>query len=331
MVIMENKYNHFLVLFRKDDVIDFYKYGHWNVKSPNIKFDGNVKTLANNDKLMAKLFKQANPFDYSIEYFLVHLSCPSLTSVDVDDIVDIYALDAESLKIGFSLSPEIRLSKPIFEKYYIDFQVANAVVDAQKGVDNIFAVFDLPQIKPLLKKRELEGLIRDTMLEEPIEGDKSLWYYLLRYERHHSYPKDNRGFFLDAMHAFLDFEKRQDVDFSVVNSNIGGLVMKESPDVRYGDLLKVVESQKLFLKSSEKVKKNYYKVAPLFLILKDAFNDGVHEDQLYCNKPLTDFVHVMRNYGVDILSKALYLLGLTLGRENTYQYIYEKTKIHILK
>lgn len=331
MVIMEKKYNNFLVLFRKDDIIDFYKYGRWSVKSPNIKFDGDVTTLVNNEKLMAKLFKQANPFDYSIEYFLVHISCPSLSSVEVDDIVDIYSLDGEAYKIGFSLSPEIRLSKPLFEKYYIDFQVANSVADAKKGVDNVFAVFDLPQIRPLLKKNELETLIRDSILENPLEGEKSLWYYLLRYERHHSYPKDNRGFFLDMMHAFRDFQKKTDWDDSVINTNLGGLVINEPPEVRYNELLHIVEAQQKFLKCSEKVKKNYYKVAPLFLILKNAFIDGMHEDSLYCNMPLETFVSAMKKYDNDILVRALYLLGITLGRENTYQYIYKKTRIQILK
>ena len=324
--------NHYLLLLRKDDIIDLYKYGRWNVLCPSIKFDGNIEELSINDKLVTKLFKQANPFAYSIEYYLVHMISPKSTFFEVDDILDIIALDRNSFRIGLSLSPEIKLSEPIFEKYYIDFQVSNEIFDSKKGIDNIFSLFGLKKPSSLLKKSELEKIIRDSYLESPVEGDNSIWYYLLRYSRHHPYPKDNRGFFLDSIHAFLNYEKKKEMDVSITKSRIGKIIVEQDLHVHYSDLLFQIEIQNEFRKRSEKAHKGYYRIAPLFLMLKETFSEGVHENKKYCNMDLSTFINVMKNkYDNDILSKALYLLGIVLGREKTYQYIYKKNKLPILK
>ena len=324
--------SHFLILLRKDDIIDFYKYGRWNALCPNIKFDGDIDVLSQNSKLMEKLFKQSNPFDYSMEYFLVHILCPKLSSCEVDDIQDIFPLDGESYKMGLALSPEVRLSKPLFEKSYIEFQIRNEIIDAKKGVEHVFSIFELECPKSIFKKGELEAIIRDSLLENPIKGEQSILYYLLRYERHQSYPKDNRGFFLDAIHAFYDFEKKTDMDISVVQSKIGHIIAEQEPKVRYKEILSIVELQKDFLKHCEKAKKGYYRFAPLFLMLKSTFIDGIRDDVTYCNLELSQFVKAMKDgYDNKDLTKALYLLGVALGREYTYQHVYKMKRIPILK
>ena len=324
--------NHFLLLLRKDDVIDVFKYGRWNVNCPSVKFDGAIENLADNSILLEKLFKKSNPFGYSIDYYLVHVISPKASYFEIDDILDIIALDKDSFRIGLSLSPEIRLKEPIFEKYYVDFQIANEIIDSKKGIDNIFSIFNLKTPKALIKKTEFETTIRDTLLENTIDGDKGLWYYLLRYGRHQPYPKDNRGYFLDAIHAFLNFEKKKEMDVSVTKSRIGKIIFEQNPNSHYSDLLFQIEFQNEFFRRTEKVQKGYCRIAPLFLMLKETFSEGIHEDKIYFNKSLPSFIKVMKdNYDNDTLTKALYLLGIVLGRENTYQYIYKKNKLPILK
>lgn len=324
--------NHFLLLLRKDDIIDLFKYGRWKSMCPSIKFEGTIEDVSSNKKLMNKFFKQANPFEYSMDYFIVHVICPKVASFEVDDIVDIFALDADSYKIGLSLSPEIKLSEPIFKEYYSDFQIANEINDAQKGVDNIFSVFNMPQPKSFVKKKELESMLKDSFLGLPVGGDNSIWYYLLRYERHQSYPKDNRGFALDAIHAFLNYEKKTYVDTSVIQSKVGKVVFEQKPDISYNNILSIIEKQDAFYKQCEKAQKGYYKIAPLFLTLKEVFVDGLREDKTYYGRDLADFIKVLIDkYDNAVLSKALFLLGVVLGREYTYQYIYKKNKLQILK
>ena len=324
--------NHYLLLLRKDDVIDLFRYGRWKVYSPSIKFNGMVKDLANDKKALEKLFKLANPFDYSIDYFLVHVQCPKVTTIEVDDIVEVFPLDKDSSRVGLSLSPEIKLGEAIFEDSYIDFQISNEIMDARKGVDNIFSIFDMEQPKAFMKKTDFEKIIRDFYIDAAIAGKNSIWYYLLRYERHQSYPKDNRGFALDAFHAFLNYEKITDMDVSVVNSKIGNLIMAQDPSISYKSIMSLIEIQKDFLKRCEKAAKGFYRVGPLFLTLKKAFANGIHDDGFYFQMNLHTFIKAVKdNYNNEDLSKALYLIGIVLGRENTYQYIYQKNRLPILK
>ncbi len=324
--------DHFLLLLRKDDIIDIFKYGRWKTQCPSIKFSGTIEEVSSNKKLMDKLFKQSNPFDYSLDYFILHVISPTASSFEVDDIVDIYALDSDSFKIGLSLSPEIRLSEPIFKEYYLDFQIANEIIDAQKGVDNIFAIFDLPHPKTFIKKKELETVIKDSFLGLSPQGNNSIWYYLLRYERHQSYPKDNRGFALDAIHALLNYERKSYVDISLTRSGVGKLIFEQSPDIKYSEILTIIESQSKFLKHCEKVQKGFYKIAPLYLTLKYIFADGIRDEKPYFGSKLDVFIERLKEkYDNEVLRKALYLLGIVLGRENTYQYVYKKNKLQILK
>ena len=324
--------NHYLLLLRKDDVIDLFRYGRWKVYSPSIKFNGSAKDLANDKKALGKLFKQANRFDYSIDYFLIHVQCPKVSSIEIDDIVEVFPLDRDSSRVGLSLSPEIKLGEAIFEYSYIDFQISNEIIDARKGIDNIFSIFDLERPKTFMKKADFEKIICDFYLDAPIAGKNSIWYYLLRYERHQSYPKDNRGFALDAIHAFLNYEKKADIDLSIVNSKIGGLIMSKEPSINYKDIISLIETQKGFVRRCEKAHKGYYRIGPLFLTLKKAFSEGIHGENLYYGMNLNTFINAMKNsYNNDDLSKALYLMGIILGRENTYQYMYQKKQIQILK
>ncbi len=324
--------NQYLLLLRKDDIIDLYRYGNWKAMCPSIKFDGTVESLANNKNLMKKLFKQANPFGYSMDYFLIHTKSPKVSPIEVDDIVDIFALDKESYKIGLSLSPEIRLSEPIFEQSYVDFQIENEITNSINGIDNVLSIFDINKPKSFLKKPDLEIIIRDSFLDAPIEGNKCIWYYLLRYGRHHSYPNDNRGYALDALHALFNFQKKKDMDIPVTQSNLGKDIIALEPSISYNNILIEIEKRKDFLKQCEKIQKGYYKIAPLFLTLKDVFAEGIHDDRKYFGRILTDFIKVMKdNYNNDDLAKALYLLGIVLGRENTYQYIYKRSNLFILK
>lgn len=324
--------NHYLILLRKDDIIDFFRYGKWKVFSPSIKFDEPVEQLPHNKKLMDKLFKQANPFGYSIEYFLVHLRCPKISQIEIDDIIDIFPLDKDSKRIGLSLSPEIRLGEPIFEDSYTNFQIANEIEDAKKGIDNIFAIFGLLPPKKFINKSDLEKIVRDSYINAPIDGKNCIWYYLLRYDRHQSYPKDNRGFALDAIHAFLNYEKCKDMDVSIIYSKIGGIIMNQETTINYMNIISLIEKQKEFLKRCEKAYKGYYRIAPLFLTLKNALLAGVRNENKYFGMDLPTFVRVMKDkYDNEDLAKALYLIGIVLGRENTYQYIYKKNKPEILK
>ena len=323
--------NHFLLLLRKDDFIDFYCYGRWKAQCPFIKFDGSIESLVHDKKAMDNLFKQANPFAYSMDYYLLHAICPKVSSIEIDDIIDVFALDKESYKIGLTLSPEITLREPIFEEHFVNFQIENEIADSKIGIDYIFSIFDINPPKFNIKKGDLEKIVHDSFLELPIEGSECIWYYLLRYERHQGYPRDNRGYALDALHALFNFQKRKEMDVSVTQSRIGKIIAEMKPGMNYKDTIAIISQQKDFIKQCEKLQKGYYRVAPLFLTLKDIFSEGFHEDKKYSGYDLPSFINALKKYDNEDLAKALYLLGIVLGRENTYQFMYRRKKLPILK
>ena len=108
---MENNY---ILLIPKADYIDFFKNGKYNTANcPRVKFDGNIKALCTNTKLADTLFKKANPIEYSIDYFLLHIcKTGSVGVLQIKDVISIYALDNSAYSIGIDLNPSVILNPP---------------------------------------------------------------------------------------------------------------------------------------------------------------------------------------------------------------------------
>lgn len=328
---------HYLHLMRKEDVIDMYRIGKWEQVALSSKkgFDGKLDDN-NTIGLVKEMFGKAAPFEYSNEYYLVHVYSQKKSSFEIKDVCDIIPMDKESYNMGLHLSPEIRLSKPIFEECYHEFQINCEIKNAIEGIMKVLDIFN---IKNKVYQRfcgdvdedKLMPLMSDIYCDRPISGDRSLWYYLLRYTRHHSYPNDTRGYFLDAVHAFFNYEKKKEMDCSVSESCIGKDILSQDSNVKYMELVGVVEANEQFFNRCEAAEKDYYRISPLFLKLKSLFADGIKPDNPSCAKHIDDFVNATNMYGESVMVKALCLLGILLGRGNTYQYSYLKQKHPILK
>lgn len=59
--------------------------------------------------------------------------------------------------------------------------------------------------------------------------------------------------------------------------------------------------------------------------------NGLEYGKRYYGKPIPELYYSLKAFGEDNLKLALYLLGLTLGWENTYQYIYQSRELAVLK
>lgn len=105
--------------------------------------------------------------------------------------------------------------------------------------------------------------------------------------------------------------------------------MQLREDAAFMDILKIVDGNK-DVAPANKVFKEYFCVAALFLRLKKDFENGLEYGKEYYGKQIPELYSVLRAFGEDNLKLALYLLGLTLGWDNTYQYIYKLRGLAVL-
>lgn len=182
----------------------------------------------------------------------------------------------------------------------------------------------------------MQEVIGDVANNQRVVGEHNIWYYLLRYERHHNYPKDNRGYMLDVLHVALNFIKKSYVDQSVVQDARGTLILKQSEKISYHEIMDLVDFDPAFRSFAsiiEKEYKGFIKVAMLFLILKDVFSMGLVDGPEYFKGMYLDeaIELLFKHYDKAALTHALYLIGFCLGRELTYKFAYLHNKLPILK
>lgn len=333
--------NNYILLIRKNDLIDYIKYGHLYPFCCSIEFDGDINSLGNDVGKIWKLLGKANDFDYSIEYYLIHVCLSSKLSPSkrllISDLKGIYALNSEAYRVGLSLKPAAKLNPPIWGDSVFDTFLLNIEkTDSDRGIENIEKIFSvsfakMPKgfLKRSKKEKEHYGIIEDSFYNVELSNQDSIWKYLCRYERHQNYPKDNRGFFLDTIHVVYNYQKKYILDASMAEVPIGKHVLEMPRDISYKQLISLMEEHSNFIKYTEKLFKGFYRVVPLYMILKSAFMEGLDADKSYYGMSLEKFIQTLKTptyYNQDDLKIALYLIGFQLGWRGTYQYLYKKEK-----
>jgi len=89
-----------------------------------------------------------------------------------------------------------------------------------------------------------------------------------------------------------------------------------------------------YAKKLNEKQKDYILTASLFLMLKDKFSNGISTETRIFDRDVDCFARLFVNQnGIPkaIKRKALYLLGLTLGRESTYKYVYVKENLPLVE
>ncbi len=321
---------HYILMLRKDDIIDLFKYGQITPYCQKIKYEKPLSDLATDRKTASKFYAGCNYFDYSIEYFIVVVECGTRLAkeISINQVRKIYAIDADSYKIGLNLNPAVELSEPIWVEEYQDFQVQSMVKSAQIGMENVAKFFGLDgidkAIKPAKKiSEDLFAVCHDNYKDLPLSGKHGIWYYLLRYERHQNYPKDSRGYFLDMFHAWANWNKSEEIDADFKKHHVGALIMSAPEKVKFRDLRKLLEeNEKETLKKMSKASKLLFKTTPFFFWLQDKFTEGLQDT--FMGKPVESLVSYIQQQQDEIpeIKCALQLLGYSLGRELTYKYTY---------
>ena len=329
--------NNYILLIRKSDLVDYIKYGHYFPLCSSIEFDGDINSLGKDVNKAWKLLEKANDFEYSIEYYLIHVSISTKLSsskrILISDLQGIYSINSEAYRIGLSLKPSVRLNPPIWDDNLFDEFLLNIEkADSDRGLENVEKLFDvsfakMPKgfMKRGKKDKEHYGIIADSFYNIKLSEQDTIWSYLCRYERHQNYPNDNRGFFLDAIHVVYNFQKKEKLDTSMTAVPIGKHIIEMPRDISYRKLVSAIEEHSNYIKYTDKLFKGFYRIAPLYMTLKSVFKDGLDMDKTYFGLSLDKLIESLKTqYNQDDLKVALYLIGFQLGWKGTYQCLYTR-------
>ena len=321
----------YLAIIRKADFVDLFKYGKLNVYSA-INFDGNIKAHANDDDLFEKLAKNMNFFEYSFEYMVIHFisdngnECPC--PVSIENVRGLYTFDEEAKKeMSVSFDSRIKLHVSPWGEKFKALHNNRLMLQSKRGIDNLWAIFDLSETD----RKMCESIITDDIVSEVFDelfsykrptGEQSIWTYLLRYERHSFYPNNTKGYFCDYIHVACNWLKKIELQEDVAETT--GLytqIINCSKD-DFASLSNIAVRSNLSSLTDEDAGCKFAIAAPLFLLMKDKFSDGFCID--------SKIINYAKKFGLEC-SVAVYLLGLTLGYDKTYDAYYDFVKLPIFE
>ena len=321
----------YLAIIRKADFVDLFKYGKLNVYSA-IDFDGNIKAHANDDNLFEKLTKCMNLFEYSFEYMVIHFVSDNGNEypypINIEDVRGLYTFDEEAKKeMNVSFDSRIRLHVSPWGEKFKALHNNQLISQSKRGIDNLWAIFDLSETD----RKMCESIITDDIVSEVFDelfsykrptGEQSIWTYLLRYERHSFYPKNTKGYFCDYIHVACNRLKKIELQEDVAETTeLYSQIINCSKD-DFASLSNIAVSSKLSSLTDEEARCKFAIAAPLFLLMKDKFSDGFRID--------SKFINYAKKFELECYV-AVYLLGLTLGYDKTYDAYYDFVKLPIFE
>lgn len=318
----------YLSIISRSDFNNLYKFGHLYVHNI-VPFEGKLSDHADDLFLFDAVTAYMDTYEYSTEYLLLHVCkipfSSSSVEIFVKDVVDVYALDEEArASLAVSLDSRIVIHVSTWKSFFLELNKKQAIRQSKAGVYNCFEIFkikneDRNAVSRLIPKDFVEELFTDLYLHVRPSGNRSIWNYLIRYERHNPYWNDNRGFFSDAIHVYENYKQKSEIEYEIAEEVpladvIGSCGTKIS---EIYNLLKHKQGDDYKVNGC-----NYFAVAPLFLYLKSYFKEGgITPVSFYRNEHLYngDFYNY---FGFDF-AVAVSLLGLSLGHDLTYSCYYE--------
>ena len=324
----------YLAIIRKLDFIDLFKYGHF-FTSNAVPFDGNMSAHTNDIELFDMLTRRMNMYEYSFEYLIIHFktndSNEPYISIDIRNVCALYAFDKEAKKeMSISFDPRIQLHVSPWADEFDKLQRKLSIEQTKRGIDNLWTIFDLSKEDidkccEIITSSIVQEVFRELYTYERPSGNLSIWTYLLRYERHSFYPKGMIGFFCDFIHVFCNYSKKQELSGEIAETTQLFTQIMACKKPQFASLIKIVEKSPLYKMTEEVAGCRFAIAAPLFLYLKAEFSEGIELKQ---NKELIEYAKKIGGFECSI---AIYLLGLSLGYDKTYDSFYESVKLPFFK
>lgn len=324
----------YLTIISRTDFSNLYKFGHLYVHNI-VPFEGKLSDHADDKFLFDAVTAYMDTYEYTTEYLLLHIfKVPfSGSSVElfVKDIVGVYALDEEArASLAVSLDSRIVLQVSAWSSLFNELNKKQAIRQSKAGEYNCFEIFkikneDRNAVSRLIPKGFVEELFSDLYSHVRPSGNRCIWNYLIRYERHQPYWNDNRGFFSDAIHVYENFKQKSEIDYEIADEVPLGDVIA-SCGTKISDIYKLLKHKQGDYYQVNGC--NYFAVAPLFLYLRSCFKEGgITPASFYSNEHLYngDFY---KYFGFDF-AVAVSLLGISFGHDLTYSSYYEISNLGI--
>lgn len=329
-LIMKN----YLSIIRKLDFVDLFKYGQFNINYA-VQFEGELSDHFNDDELFDNLTSKMNIYEYSFEYLIVDFKAKDFANqyitIDIRNVKGLYTFDAEAKReMAISFDPRIQIHVSPWADKFERLKQKLSIRQSLRGVDNLWTIFDLPEsdrlrCEQIIKEDDIQEVFRELNANERPSGEMSIWIYLLRYERHSFYPKDMLGFFCDFIHVYCNFSKKEELKGEVAESTRLYQDLKTCITPQFAQLLEIVNSSPLAQLTEQVSSCRFTIVAPLFLFLKSQFVEGME------HKPDESLISYAKKVGGFECSVAVYLLGITLGYDKTYDAFYETCDLVFFK
>lgn len=329
----------YLALVRKADFIDLYRYGFLRISEfSSTEFSCHVGELSSHNEIFDELTKNANEFDNAFVYIFIHYALEdneSKTLINIEDVQNIYPLDYEAEReFATSFDERMIINAPIWSEAVLKLQKKWAVKSAIKGAKNIWKIFNIQfpieNVQNIVGENIVENVIEGLYSEKRPIGELPLLVYLLRYERHSFYPKNTIGYFMDSVHAFCNYLGKFEQDSIEATNAYGVLAKPKYLEMKYNDIIPSVSKENAFRDFIYKLNHecpnfSYLEVAPLFLYLRKTYSEGIN------GKYHEFFQQLTHMTSKENLSMAMYLLGIVLGHEKTYDALYETLPLSFFK
>ena len=326
--------NNYLAIIRKSDFVDLFKYGQFGI-SYAVQFDGNLFEHANDDGLFGALTERMNMYEYSFEYLIIHFKAIDYNGqyviINVQNVCGLYTFDEEAKKeMSISFDSRIQLHVSPWSDKFEKLQQGFSIKQCTRGIDNLWTIFDLPKedrakCEEIVNEETVQEVFRELYAYERPSGDLSIWTYLLRYERHSFYPKGMLGVFCDLIHVVCNYSKKKELNGEVAEDTQLYSQLKACNNTHFASLLKIVEKSRLFSLTEEASGCKFAIAAPLFLHLRSQFLDGME------HKQKEELISYSKKIGGFECSVAVYLLGIALGYDKTYDAFYETEELPFFK
>lgn len=332
----------YISLLKREDFNSLYRYGRIYVNPLNsLYLANNIEDYKNDSSVLSELFKERDDFEVSFEYLVIVyvLDIEDVKSlIRIENVLGIYALDEQSVNsLSVRLDSKIVINPPIWPNSMNAIIKARIEESCKRGIDNVWKIFNLDEAD----KRECSDVITTSFLKEFVHelyndeqpfGEKSIWVYLLRYQRHEMYPQNDLGYFLDTVHVFTNWHFKDSNQMKTEITDVYNKLMQIEGRRSYSDIISYMENTPEIASFIERAGMDgFYRVAPLYLKLLDPFREGGIDLSLNVGGiPFCQQIENLKKYGFDFCLAA-YLLGIILGYEKTSDALYDTLQLNIFK
>lgn len=329
----------YLVLIRRADFIDLFKFGFFYLNSEKVvEFDCPISELSKRDDIYDALFTRINSFESSFAYLIINFTKVNDTDVTsvvtITEVKHIFPLDLEAKReYESSFDEHVKIDNPIWSDAISLIKKKQLYQNSMQGVRNIFKIFKLEGIekcKEFISEDTVEEMLSNVYDDIRPSGDVSLWVYLMRYERHSFYPKESLGYFMDIVHIIVNFMSKKEVeDYIVESTDIYKILSTyEGKGYKTNEILHHLRQNEKASGFLTKIASfvpdvDFILIAVNYLKMRDLYKDVFTYDEKFISACKASFGE---NFTI-----ASYMIGIALGHDKTYTCLYESLPLAIYK